>query len=181
MSSPFPRDFVKILGTKFSSRPSKETETIRGGTFHETKSFPFAHPVAALRPARGLRGDGLPTRVGRRRSGAFAQGSARDRALPRGIGQREQRTAARGCGQRAGRHLYARRGRAFARARSGRVAARRSLASCSTTVSLRSARWSRSPSAAIFWRAIPHCSAGWSASPSCRTNLTTAARSTCVC
>ena len=87
MSSPFPRDFVKILGTKFSSRPSKETETIRGGTFHETKSFPFAHPVAALRPARGLRGDGLPTRVGRRRSGAFAQGSARDRALPRGIGQ----------------------------------------------------------------------------------------------
>ena len=83
MSSPFSRDFVKILGTKFSSRPSKETETIRGGTFHETKSFPFAHPVAALRPARGLRGDGLPTRVGRRRSGAFAQGSARDRALPR--------------------------------------------------------------------------------------------------
>ena len=129
MSSPFPRDFVKILGTKFSSRPSKETETIRGGTFHETKSFPFAHPVAALRPARGLRGDGLPTRVGRRRSGAFAQGSARDRALPRGIGQREQRTAARGCGQRAGRHLYARRGRAFARARSGgawRAARRRS-------------------------------------------------------
>lgn len=112
MSSPFSRDFVKILGTKFSSRPSKETETIRGGTFHETKSFPFAHPVAALRPARGLRGDGLPTRVGRRRSGAFAQGSARDRALPRGIGQREQRTAARGCGQRAGRHLYARRERA---------------------------------------------------------------------
>ena len=130
MSSPFPRDFVKILGTKFSSRPSKETETIRGGTFHETKSFPFAFPCPALRPARGLRGDGLPTRVGRRRSGAFAQGSARDRALPRGIGQREQRTAARGCGQRAGRHLYARRGRAFARARSGgaRRAARRQSA-----------------------------------------------------
>ena len=42
-------------------------------------------------------------------------------------------------------------------------------------------RWSRSPSAAIFWRAIPHCSAGWSASPSCRTNLTTAARSICAC
>ena len=176
MSSPFSRDFVKILGTKFSSRPSKETETIRGGTFHETKSFPFAHPVAALRPARGLRGDGLPTRVGRRRSGAFAQNRRRSRALPRGRGQRGQHAAARGCGQRAGRHLYARRGRASARS-----TIRRSLASCSTTVSLRSARWSRSPSAAIFWRAIPHCSAGWSASPSCRTNLTTAARSTCVC
>ena len=52
-----------------------------------------------------------------------------------------------------------------------RSAIRRSLASCSTTVSLRSARWSRSPSAAIFWRAIPHCSAGWSASPSCRTGF----------
>lgn len=60
MSSPFPRDFVKILGTKFSSRPSKETETIRGGTFHETKSFPFAHPVAALRPARGCAGTACP-------------------------------------------------------------------------------------------------------------------------
>ena len=129
MSSPFSRDFVKILGTKFSSRPSKETETIRGGTFHETKSFPFAHPVAALRPARGLRGDGLPTRVGRRRSGAFAQNRRRSRALPRGRGRRGQHAAARGCGQRAGRHLYARRGRAFARARSGgawRAARRRS-------------------------------------------------------
>ena len=129
MSSPFPRDFVKILGTKFSSRPSKETETIRGGTFHETKSFPFAHPVTALRPARGLRGDGLPACVGRRQSGAFAQSRRRSRALPRGRGRRGQHAAARGCGQRAGRHLYARRGRAFARARSGgawRAARRRS-------------------------------------------------------
>ena len=66
MSSPFPRDFVKILGTKFSSRPSKEAETIRGGTFHETKSFPFACPRPALRPARGLRGEGgLPACVER--------------------------------------------------------------------------------------------------------------------
>ena len=59
MSSPFSRDFVKILGTKFSSRPSKETETIRGGTFHETKSFPFARPrrcsAPCSRAARGRR------------------------------------------------------------------------------------------------------------------------------
>ena len=130
MSSPFPRDFVKILGTKFSSRPSKETETIRGGTFHETKSFPFAHPVAALRPARGLRGDGLPTRVGWRRSGAFAQSRRRSRALPRGRGRRGQHAAARGCGQRAGRHLYARREWAspVPRADGARRAARRQSA-----------------------------------------------------
>ena len=128
MSSPFPRDFVKILGTKFSSRPSKETETIRGGTFHETKSFPFTRPVAALRPARGLLGEGgLPACVGRRQSGAFAQNRRRSRALPRGRGQRGQHAAARGCGQRAGRHLHARRERAspVPRADGARRAARR--------------------------------------------------------
>ena len=131
MSSPFPRDFVKILGTKFSSRPSKETETIRGGTFHETKSFPFACPRPALRPARGLRGEGgLPACVGRRRSGAFAQNRRRSRALPRGRGQRGQHAAARGCGERAGRHLHARREWAspVPRADGARRAARRQSA-----------------------------------------------------
>ena len=131
MSSPFPRDFVKILGTKFSSRPSKETETIRGGTFHETKSFPFACPRPALRPARGLRGEGgLPACVGRRQSGAFAQNRRRSRALPRGRGRRGQHAAARGCGQRAGRHLHARREWAspVPRADGARRAARRQSA-----------------------------------------------------
>ena len=131
MSSPFSRDFVKILGTKFSSRPSKEAETIRGGTFHETKSFPFACPHPALRPARGLRGEGgLPACVGRRQSGAFAQNRRRSRALPRGRGRRGQHAAARGCGQRAGRHLYARREWAspVPRADGARRAARRQSA-----------------------------------------------------
>ena len=178
MSSPFPRDFVKILGTKFSSRPSKETETIRGGTFHETKSFPFACPrrcsAPCSRAARGRR----PARL-RRTAAIRSLRPKQKRAVARcrvvAVSEGNTLLLADVDSERGDIYtLDAGELSLVARSGGARRAARRRSA-CGR------ARWSRSPSAAIFWRAIPHCSAGWSASPSCRTNLTTAARSTCVC